>query len=89
MEYLCHYCKDFFDATYCESHFEGIHNQQGITFEKLKERMDVLGGLITREEPESSEPPKTPKIKNWLFKDKNDPTNNGVLITNNFRHDMK
>lgn len=92
MEYFCHYCHDWLDAANCESHFDSSHDQRGVTFEKLKERMAVLGGLDVREElkdvplEESDETPK-PR-KNWMFRDKDD-NNNGVFITNNFRHNLK
>jgi hypothetical protein len=90
MEYYCHYCLDWLDSAYCESHFEGIHNQPGVTFEKLKERMSILGGLETREEPAPEpEATETPKRKNWLFRDKDDNYKNGVFITNNFQHNLK
>ena len=90
MEYFCHYCHDWLESAYCESHFDSVHNQKDVTFEKLKERMSVLGGLDTREEPkESTNDAETPqKRKNWLFRDKSD-NNNGVFITNNFKHDLK
>jgi hypothetical protein len=88
MEYFCHYCHDWFETTYCESHFDSIHNQKGVTFGKLKDRMSVLGGLETREEPKAVDETAEPKRKNWLFAD-DEQLQNGVLVTNNFQHDMR
>jgi hypothetical protein len=88
MEYFCHYCHDWFETIYCESHFDNTHNQKGVTFEKLRDRMAVLGGLDVREEPKSTESDAPEKQKNWLFRDEDD-LQNGVLVTNNFQHQMR
>ena len=72
MEYLCHLCKEWYDATYCESHFQSAHGQDGVTFEKLQKRMSVLGGLDTRDEAQVAQ------------EEKERP----VFVTNNFRHYM-
>ena len=93
MQYFCHYCHDWLDDVNCESHFDSVHDQRGVTFEKLKDRMAVLGGLETREEPKdvptTEQPEETPAPKkNWMFRDKND-NDDGVFITNNFRHNLK
>jgi hypothetical protein len=49
MEYLCHLCRDWQDATHCQFHFEWQHGQSGVTLEKLQERLQALGGLEVRE----------------------------------------
>ena len=72
MEYFCHYCKDWFDTNYCKSHFESVHGQSDVTFEKLQKRMSVLGGLDTRDEKLVAE----------------DEEERPVFVTNNFRHQM-
>lgn len=88
MDYYCHYCDDWLDSNYCESHFDNIHAQKGVTFEALKRRMEVLGGLNTREvQPEPKEPVQE-KRKNWMFQDEDPNIKNGVFITNNFSHQL-
>jgi hypothetical protein len=86
MEYLCHYCKEWQEAVYCQSHFESCHGQIGVTFESLQNRMSCLGGLDTREKPEV-EGPKEKKVTNWLWRDGD--TTDGVFVTNNFRHNLE
>ena len=88
MEYFCQYCKDWFETTYCESHFDSTHNQKDVSFEKLKKRMSSLGGLETREEPKPVDDTAEPPRKNWMFKDDDD-CPNGVFVTSNFRHNMR
>jgi hypothetical protein len=88
MEYFCHYCHDWFETVYCESHFDNVHNQKGVTFEKLKTRMSALGGLDTREDPKPVDETTEPKRKNWLFAE-DDSAPNGVFVTNNFQHNMR
>lgn len=87
MEYYCHYCHDWFDPAYCQSHFESVHGQKDVTFEKLKTRMETFGGLETREPVVEEE--STPQPKNWLFRDKDDNIENGMFITSNFQHPLK
>lgn len=70
MEYLCHYCHDWYDTAYCKSHFESVHGQNDVTFEKLQKRMAFLGGLETRDEKEAE------------LAEEERP----VFVTNNFRH---
>jgi hypothetical protein len=77
------------DSEYCESHFDTCHDQKNVTFEKLKIRMDNLGGLMTRDEPQPESDEEIPKPKNWLFADDDDGTKNGVFVTNNFSHRLK
>ena len=90
MEYFCHYCHDWMDSAYCESHFDTVHDQKNVTFEGLKNRMAVLGGLLTRVEPQpTEEPTEEPKRKNWMFADEDDGTKNGIFVTNNFQHKMR
>ena len=90
MEYFCHYCHDWLDSAYCESHFDSSHNQKNVTFDSLKKRMDALGGLMTRVEPQpTAEPDEKPKPKNWLFADEEDGSTNGTFVTNNFQHNMR
>jgi len=88
MELFCHYCHDWLEVEQCQPHFESVHGQSNVTFENLKKRMEVLGGLTTRETPtETVLDEEQPKPKNWLFRDKDDSTG-GVFVTNNFRHRM-
>jgi len=89
MEYYCHYCHDWLDTSYCESHFDSVHDQKGMTLEALKKRMEVVGGLNTREDPTEPTEPVQEKRKNWLFQDEDANTKNGVFITNNFQHKMR
>jgi hypothetical protein len=88
MEYFCHYCKEWFETTNCESHYDSTHNQKGVTFEKLKGRMAALGGLDTREDPKPTDETAEAPRKNWLYKDE-DNCPNGVFVTNNFQHNMR
>jgi len=62
---------EWYDPAYCESHFESIHGQKGVTFENLKERLSHLGGLSTREEAPVEDFEKDERR---------------VFVTNNFRH---
>lgn len=89
IEYFCHYCRDWFDSTYSQSHFETVHGQLNMTFDALKKRMDGLGGLVMRELKEGSptEEEEKPKPKNWLFKDDKD--DEKIFVTNNFQHNMR
>ena len=89
MEYYCHYCHDWLDSLYCLMHFESVHGQKDVTFEKLKKRMETFGGLETREEPPTVVEEETPKPKNWMFRDKNDNVENGMFITSNFQNPIK
>jgi hypothetical protein len=88
MEFYCHYCHDWYETTQSESHFDSIHNQKGVTFKKLQERMAVLGGLMTREEPKPTDETAEAPRKNWLYKDDDD-CPNGIFVTNNFQHNMR
>jgi hypothetical protein len=88
MEYYCHYCREWQDPAYCESHFESVHGQKKVTFEALKTRLSTIGGLETREvDPEAIEEEPTEKPpKSWMWRDDVDP--NAPIITNNFRHNV-
>ena len=70
MEYYCPHCYDWFDTTYCTSHYESVHGQSGVTFEGLKKRMSFMGGLDVRDEKEAAL----------------DEEERPVFVTNNFRH---
>jgi hypothetical protein len=48
-EYLCPYCKEWLDAEFCENHFLTSYNQPGVTFDRLKARMSVIGNLEVRD----------------------------------------
>jgi hypothetical protein len=72
MEYYCHYCHDWFDTETCQSHFEGVHGQENVTFENLCKRLESLGGISTRDEVKEEE--ERSKKKSEFFE------------TNNFRH---
>lgn len=88
MEFFCHYCHDWYESEYCQSHFENVHNQKDVTFEKLKTRMEAtMGGLSTREAP-APETETSPQSKNWLFREKGD-EGDGTFVTNNFKHQMR
>jgi hypothetical protein len=71
MEFFCHYCHDWFETTSCAAHFESDHAQSDVTFEKLKKRWALVGGLETRDESEAD-----------LSSEEDRP----VFVTNNFRH---
>lgn len=72
MQYYCHYCHDWYDTVYCQSHFDSVHGQKNVTFEALQKRLACLGGVDTREEeeqvPDADQAP--------------------VFVTNNFRHTL-
>lgn len=72
MEYYCPSCRDWFDTTYCASHYESVHGQSDVTFEKLRQRMKVVGGLDVRDEKEAA------------LEEEERP----VFVTNNFRHQL-
>lgn len=83
MEFWCHYCRDWQDADYCETHFDSAHGQKKVTFEALQTRMQIMGGLETRDTPPDE--PTEVKPKSWMWRDDNtDP--NAPIITNNFQH---
>lgn len=50
MEFWCHYCLDWYETTYCQSHFQNSHGQENVTVERLQARMECLGGLDLRDE---------------------------------------
>ena len=72
MEFYCHYCHDWYDTASCGSHFMSAHGQNNITFDRLKKRWALVGGLETREEKEADLP------------DEDRP----VFVTNNFQHNL-
>ena len=82
-------CKDWQDAAYCESHFEGVHGSKNMNFEAVEKRFAVVGGMDVREtnEEEDAAPPKPPQPVSWMWRDEKD--QKGTFITNNFQHDLK
>jgi hypothetical protein len=89
MEYFCHYCREWYDTVYCQGHFESVHGQKNVTFDKLRERLACLGGLTTRDEEPTVTPPEAPNARGrdaWLLRDKAD---SKVFVTNNFHHNLE
>jgi len=72
MEYFCHYCREWYDTVYCQTHFESCHGQKDVTFEKLQERLSCLGGLSVRDEQQ--------------VREANKEENQKIFLTNNFQH---
>ena len=54
IEFVCPYCRVWVDAEYCPAHYEFTHQQHGVTFEGLKARTAVLGGIQYREKSAQS-----------------------------------
>lgn len=48
IEFLCHLCNEWVCTDDCIGHFEHVHTQNDVTFEKLTERLSIMGGVNLR-----------------------------------------